>query len=1035
MQSQQWGAAYKITGRADYHFCWPPIYLYPPCPSELEDAGQSILLLQYGTVSVVWVIMALQSELRASNADQLTSRLAHFYCACRKMAPTAVSSIDAKPLLLGECVVYLGVLNYFFTVDEATPIVSRIGTLEEEFVPYERADVDSAEEQVHEYMDRPLQYRVELRRVTQLVPQRFSHLSLRYTFFRETSTQTPKFQVDTSGDSAPLGLEFRHVVDVSDALVNMTRRCHFKIRRSELAMGTRDVDALWQELALENEYRGVEVSRMLKKSMATGGKSTKSSAGRRAARVSMTHSEPGDSGRGGCKASKHEEPFSLPKVLNRLASEQRSVRKKAAAALEIQFLRDDTKGEATPESAGTITAPEVFAEMAKPLFKRFNDPVEKVREICIRITTMCIAEEEDLLRYLPYLMPAITNRINSQYGYDEENQVFSRDQFLHDAFKRGRVYVADNQVARIKPDEPSEEIRLLLLGLVNAVLQNAFERRASSILHAYIFDILLLLVSGVHDDFHEINIASCRVLAAISNHMVSVMKHFSVAAVRTLIPLLLHRLARVRVAVVESIRALVTCPNVEKCKGSGTEAIVDLIGHRDENVIPVASFYTTEVRLNYFAKLDQDRNPMVRRAFFAMISDWMVNLPDRYDHESRLLPYLLSAVSDEDPLISQDAVKTLAVLGEQYEREHGEEVIEIKQYGVDGKNPTYNYHAQLPAPFIAGRPSLGTRLFVRGRARRFLNPILRELANWQEATRAHAVRLLKCVLVYCEETITVDVHLLVNTFLRVWDGDNDLLPELRLCADLTGRFAAPITYLPLLLSRIRGDSDVVVPLAATVGGSASTASQTSVALEVLRCLLQGSLDKMVLPHVPEILDTIALPSVLNLESRSVKLPLGEMLLQSLATLELFTTVDQLYAKHSSSLLQRAVQDLQSMLAVQWSPHCAGQLVLEQVLTSAPVYLLLEHGSKLTELFQYVLQYGQSLLEPTTAKTNSILNTSVAEENAKKLRCARAHIFEQLLRGLVARVQAEHETREVPSDGASYVKDWEDLLGTVRLLRS
>ncbi|KAL3672344.1 hypothetical protein V7S43_003033 [Phytophthora oleae] len=294
------------------------------------------------------------------------------------------------------------------------------------------------------------------------------------------------------------------------------------------------------------------------------------------------------------------------------------------------------------------------------------------------------------------------------------------------------------------------------------------------------------------------------------------MKHFSVATVRTLMPLLLHRLARVRVAVVETIRALVTCPNAEKCKGSGTEAIVDLIGHRDENVIPVASFYTTEVRLNYFAKLDQDRNPMVRRAFFAMISDWMTNLPDRYDYESRLLPYLLSAVSDEDPTISEDALKTLEILGERYEREHGEEVS---------------------------------------------NTV------WTE-------KIL--------QTITADVHLLVNTLLRAWGGGHDLLPKLQQCADLTGRLAAPRTYLPLLLSRIRCHSDVVVPLAATSG---KNASQTAVALEVLSYLLQGSLDKMVLPHVPEILETVSLPSILDLESKAVKLALGQVLLQVTVLLE------------------------------------------------------------------------------------------------------------------------------------------------------
>lgn len=34
--------------------------------------------------------------------------------------------------LLGICVVYLGGLNYFFSVDEACPVVSKIGTTDAE---------------------------------------------------------------------------------------------------------------------------------------------------------------------------------------------------------------------------------------------------------------------------------------------------------------------------------------------------------------------------------------------------------------------------------------------------------------------------------------------------------------------------------------------------------------------------------------------------------------------------------------------------------------------------------------------------------------------------------------------------------------------------------------------------------------------------------------------------------------------------------------------------------------------------------------
>ncbi|GLE04788.1 hypothetical protein PINS_up013767 [Pythium insidiosum] len=253
--------------------------------------------------------------------------------------------------------------------------------------------------------------------------------------------------------------------------------------------------------------------------------------------------------------------------------------------------------------------------------------------------------------------------------------------------------------------------------------------------------------------------------------MVSVLKHFTVAFVRTVKPLLHHRLARVRLAALDCIQWLVVCPNVDKCRGSGTDAIVDLLGHRDENVIPIAAFYTAEVRLNSFAKLDQDANPQVRRAFYAMIQHWMVHLPDRYDHESRLMPYLLSAVTDELEETSRDARATLAVLGRMYEAEQGEEILEMKQYGLDGRNPSFNYGKRLPPPFLDDRPSLGTRLFVRSRTRRFLTPVLRELGNWQSPTRAHAVRLLKTVLVYSEEHVTVDAHALIDTLLRVWEDD------------------------------------------------------------------------------------------------------------------------------------------------------------------------------------------------------------------------------------------------------------------------
>ena len=39
--------------------------------------------------------------------------------------------------------------------------------------------------------------------------------------------------------------------------------------------------------------------------------------------------------------------------------------------------------------------------------------------------------------------------------------------------------------------------------------------------------------------------------------------------------------------------------------------------------------------------------PQVRLAFLHTVGDWMLRLRERLDHEQRLLPYLLSALSDE----------------------------------------------------------------------------------------------------------------------------------------------------------------------------------------------------------------------------------------------------------------------------------------------------------------------------------------------------------------------------------------------------
>lgn len=53
------------------------------------------------------------------------------------------------------------------------------------------------------------------------------------------------------------------------------------------------------------------------------------------------------------------------------------------------------------------------------------------------------------------------------------------------------------------------------------------------------------------------------------------------------------------------------------------------------------------------------------------------------------------------------------------------QLLDKRQYGIDG-DPRVDHSRPLPLPFPS-RPRIGTRLFVKGNARRILKPLLKEL--------------------------------------------------------------------------------------------------------------------------------------------------------------------------------------------------------------------------------------------------------------------------------------------------------------------
>jgi hypothetical protein len=203
------------------------------------------------------------------------------------------------------------------------------------------------------------------------------------------------------------------------------------------------------------------------------------------------------------------------------------------------------------------------------------------------------------------------------------------------------------------------------------------------------------------------------------------MKFFSVALCRALLPVLRHRHAKVRLSTVNALTAVMMVPDRAKRKAAGSEAIMDFVGFREENNLPIAAFYGKgDVSINYCAELVTDTSLGVRERLVRFLTVMLNEIDDRYDHQQRLLPYLLDLLTDEAETVAQGALACLQACGKEYEAEHQNDIIERRQYGVDGDERN-NLSKPLPPPFKE-RPRIGIRMYVRGNTKRFLKALVRD---------------------------------------------------------------------------------------------------------------------------------------------------------------------------------------------------------------------------------------------------------------------------------------------------------------------
>jgi hypothetical protein len=227
-----------------------------------------------------------------------------------------------------------------------------------------------------------------------------------------------------------------------------------------------------------------------------------------------------------------------------------------------------------------------------------------------------------------------------------------------------------------------------------------------------------------------------------------------------------------------------------------------------------------------------------------MISNFLVFLPDRYDYQQRLLPYVSTFINDASSSVQSTALGCIEKCGWQYESEHPDDVIERLQLGIDGDR-SIDYNSGLPEPFTR-RPSLGARLFVRSNTSRFYLAVLSELSNWRGQTRKRSADLLLILSVYCEEHLTKDFQHTINSITKAIEhetGDDNesshlnTLDSLRQVVCLMSKYIDPAAWFPILSPRISGDCSSATSYAEDGSHSEKTRRCNMI---ILSSLIQGS---------------------------------------------------------------------------------------------------------------------------------------------------------------------------------------------------
>lgn len=176
------------------------------------------------------------------------------------------------------------------------------------------------------------------------------------------------------------------------------------------------------------------------------------------------------------------------------------------------------------------------------------------------------------------------------------------------------------------------------------------------------------------DPNSEVQKKACKSIKLFCDKNREILLHFTEMLARGILLPLISKKSKVRIAAMETLSSILYC-GVWKYNAFVFEI---LIGFRDPNSVPIKAFYEPLHNINYFATLSEDPKFQVRDMFVRSCGEWMIKLPDRYDHHPRLVPYILSGLFDPVQELRKTSFDILEEAGILEEKEKEKELRDNK---------------------------------------------------------------------------------------------------------------------------------------------------------------------------------------------------------------------------------------------------------------------------------------------------------------------------------------------------------------------